>query len=345
MSGKDAKKTKIAHRYYDTNFGEKYLSHWSVFHALRELIANAIDEMDDNDIPEIKLINRTLIISDKGRGLQEKHLKQSENEEKINNSKSIGRFGVGLKDAISVLHRLGKDITIESPHLYINHPEIRNKADSDEKTLHFCLYQPRNKKFIGTEITISDIREKDYKEAMEQFLIYSDRKLIYKSKFGEIYEKTSYEEPAIIYLRGIKIGERNDFLYHYNIIISIAQIDKAFITRERNLINLSDYSKRTQFILGKSFEENKLVREEVIKQLKLLESGKKHCYEIMHDPIKTLLDPYRHKSKPKIAVKKPIKSTKKSLVKSSKKKLEEEKDEKDEDEDEDEEEKEDRKKI
>lgn len=47
-------------------------------------------------------------IRDQGRGLRDDHLRQNENAEKLQNpSKVIGKFGLGLKDALATLHRRG----------------------------------------------------------------------------------------------------------------------------------------------------------------------------------------------------------------------------------------------
>lgn len=85
-------------REFDLNI-EKILESWEIYHAVREIIANALDEQVLSQTSDIQIVKMTdgWHIIDFGRGLNYHHLTQNESEEKINNDKLIGRFGVGLK--------------------------------------------------------------------------------------------------------------------------------------------------------------------------------------------------------------------------------------------------------
>ena len=99
-------------RKFDLNI-EEVLENWEVFHALREIIANALDEQILTETKEIKIITEGDImkIRDFGRGLRYEHLTQNEQEEKNQNpDKVIGKFGVGLKDAFATLNRHKIDV-------------------------------------------------------------------------------------------------------------------------------------------------------------------------------------------------------------------------------------------
>jgi DNA gyrase/topoisomerase IV subunit B len=91
---------------FDLNI-EKVLEDWEVFHALREIIANALDETilagTKKDIYIYKDEFGDWHIRDFGRGLKYIHLTQKENDEKVNSSQIIGKFGVGLKDALATV--------------------------------------------------------------------------------------------------------------------------------------------------------------------------------------------------------------------------------------------------
>jgi DNA gyrase/topoisomerase IV subunit B len=65
---------------FDLNI-EKVLENWEVSHALREIIANALDEQLLTNTAQIKIIKEgsVWIIRDYGRGLQPMHLTQNEN--------------------------------------------------------------------------------------------------------------------------------------------------------------------------------------------------------------------------------------------------------------------------
>jgi len=94
-------------RKFDLNI-EEVLEDWEVYHAIREIIANAIDEQiltKTKDI-EIKKEKNCFVIRDYGRGLKYEHLTQNEDKEKISHPELvIGKFGVGLKDALATFDR------------------------------------------------------------------------------------------------------------------------------------------------------------------------------------------------------------------------------------------------
>ena len=103
-------------KYFDFNT-DKILENWEVAHAIRELIANAIDEstLTKTRKPEInKVENDFWTIRDFGRGIKYESLIQSENPEKLSNSAVIGKFGIGLKDALARFERNGIGVLIRS---------------------------------------------------------------------------------------------------------------------------------------------------------------------------------------------------------------------------------------
>jgi len=97
-------------RNFDLNI-EKILEGWEPKHAVRELIANALDEQilaGTKSIEIAKGKSGNWHIHDFGRGLRYEDLTQNENPEKLKNAgKVIGKFGVGLKDALATLNRRG----------------------------------------------------------------------------------------------------------------------------------------------------------------------------------------------------------------------------------------------
>ena len=84
-------------RKFDLNI-EKILEDWDTHHALREIIANAIDEKIITNTKDIEIFedkDKKWHIRDFGRGLKHEHLTQKENEEKLKNPNAIGKFGIG----------------------------------------------------------------------------------------------------------------------------------------------------------------------------------------------------------------------------------------------------------
>ena len=108
-----------APRLFDLNI-EQILENWEVCHAIRELIANAIDEQVISKSKPIEISkdgDNLWHIRDYGRGLRIEHLTLNECQEKLQiDSGIIGKFGVGLKDALATLHRHG--VQVFSPTYY-----------------------------------------------------------------------------------------------------------------------------------------------------------------------------------------------------------------------------------
>ena len=99
---------------FDLNM-EEVLENWEVFHAIREIIANALDEQLITGTQKIEIYQTDIGwgIRDFGRGIQIDHFTQNENPEKYNGQEGIiGKFGVGLKVALATFHRNGINPTI-----------------------------------------------------------------------------------------------------------------------------------------------------------------------------------------------------------------------------------------
>src|SRR5438309_3304592 len=96
-------------RKFDLNI-EKILEDWEPYHAFREVISNAIDEQLLTKTKEIRISKDSSgewHVRDYGRGIRYDHLTQKENEEKLSNPHVIGKFGIGLKDALATFERKG----------------------------------------------------------------------------------------------------------------------------------------------------------------------------------------------------------------------------------------------
>ena len=98
---------------FDLNI-EKILENWEAFHAIREIIANALDEQLITNTRDVEILkeNSSWVIRDFGRGLKYTNLTQNENQEKLQNPKVIGKFGIGLKDALATFDRKGIKVLI-----------------------------------------------------------------------------------------------------------------------------------------------------------------------------------------------------------------------------------------
>src|SRR2546425_7811884 len=97
MSRRTKSGSSDAARHFDLNI-ERVLENWTLAHALREVIANALDEqaLTGSAEPEISKDRQgRWHVRDLGRGLRYDHLTQNENREKLRNpDKVVGKFGV-----------------------------------------------------------------------------------------------------------------------------------------------------------------------------------------------------------------------------------------------------------
>lgn len=236
-------------RKFDLNM-EEVLEAWGVADATREVIANALDEQALTDTSEVEIYEDDKgrwHIRDYGRGLRHEHLTQNKDEEKLNNpDKVIGKFGVGLKDALATFYRNGVDVTIHSKHETIT-VEKAPKADFEGiETLHGLIYPPEQD-IEGTDVVLDGITESQIDQAKSNFLRFTDDELLEKTKFGEVYASPAGEDSRI-YVTGLKVATEENFLFSYNITKTTKQVRDA-LNRERSNVGRTAYSSRVKDIL------------------------------------------------------------------------------------------------
>ncbi len=247
---------------FDLNIIE-ILEDWKVYHAIREIIANAFDETilsNAKKQPLIELNSKTheLIIEDFGRGISIENLTQNESNEKMSSNIVIGRFGVGLKDAIATFHRNQKNIKIFVKDLEISFKESPKQNFEDIITLHAVVKKTKSN-IIGTKFLIENISDEQFLLAKSLFLQLNNPTVIQETKYGMIIndEKTTKS----IYINGLKLSEEVNFAYSYNITKIDAKIKKS-LNRERKNLGRSVYSKQIEKILMSSnIDDLKLLKD------------------------------------------------------------------------------------
>lgn len=236
-------------RKFDLNM-EEVLEAWGVADATREVIANALDEQALTETDEVKIYedeDGRWHIRDYGRGIQHQHLTQNENEEKLNNpDKVIGKFGVGLKDALATFYRNDVDVTIHSKYETIR-VEKAPKADFEEiETLHGLVYSPE-KDIEGTDVVLDGTTEEEIEQAKRNFLRFTDDEILEETKFGTVYAPPE-DEDSRIYVTGLKVATEENFLFSYDITKTTKQVRDA-LNRERSNVGRTAYSSRVKDIL------------------------------------------------------------------------------------------------
>lgn len=259
-------------RKFDLNI-EKILEDWEVFHAIREVVANAIDEKLLTNTKEIEIFEdkkRQWHIRDFGRGLRYEHLTQKEDEEKLRNPHVIGKFGIGLKDALATFDRKGVKVEIKSRHGNITLEKSEKHDFEDVVTLHAYIHPPSDPHFIGTEFILNGCTGVDVRKAKDLFLIFSGERILEITQYGEVLEK---KKNARIYINGVRVAEEENFLFSYNITSLTKKIRKA-LNRERTNVGRSAYSERVKSILLSCRSGD--IAKALVKDLKSFRDGTLH---------------------------------------------------------------------
>jgi hypothetical protein len=259
---------------FDLNV-EKILDHWGVPEAIREVIANALDEQALSATAEPQIVKRRdgWHIADFGRGLHYQHLTQNENPEKKRKSNLVvGKFGVGLKDALATFYRRGIEVKIRSPQADISLQRAAKSNFADVKTLHAAITAPSEPKRRGTDFTLSGLSDADMAAAKDYFLRFADDEELERTDLGTILKRHP-DEPARIYVKGVRVALEEQFLFSYNITSTTAQLQRA-LNRERSNVGRSAYQERVKAILLKA--KSGVVAEQLVQDLTRIPLGTNH---------------------------------------------------------------------
>jgi len=242
-------------RAFDLNI-EEVLENWEVEHALREIIANALDEKvisKTNEIEIIKDKQGDWHIRDYGRGLKIEHFTLNENKEKLNAPAGvIGKFGVGLKDALATFHRRGVGVLIRSPFGTYRLKQEQKHGFNNIITLH-VEYDDSPNNIQGTEFVLHGITDADIAKAKSLFLKFAGEEILETNTYGQILHRKV--DTARVYILGVFASEEPNFLFSYNI-TSLTDSIKKKLNRERLNVGRTTYSDRVKTILRNAKEKS-----------------------------------------------------------------------------------------
>lgn len=271
---------------FDLNI-EKILEDWEIYHGIREIIANAIDEETLTNCKPLEIFKDTASswhVRDYGRGLKYQHLTQKEDPEKLKNPFVIGKFGIGLKDALATFDRRNVKVQIKSKHGDIAIGKSEKHGFKGLITLHAFVNLPSEPNLIGTEFILKGCTAKDFEIAKNLFLIFSGEKIIEQTNYGAVLEKKR-GGAGNIYINGAKVAEEGNFLFSYNITSLNKEIKKA-LNRERTNVGRTAYSGRVKSILLGC--KSKPVAQALVQDLEGFEE------ETLHDELKDWTDVSAH---------------------------------------------------
>ncbi|MEA3055227.1 MAG: hypothetical protein QOD30_659 [Actinomycetota bacterium] len=240
-------------RSFDLNI-DRVLEHWPVAHAVRELIANALDEHHLSGTKDPVIQKRgegRWEIRDFGRGLRYEHLTQNENPEKLTDGRVIGQFGIGLKDALAVFDRHGIGVTLCSRHGTIRTTRQAKAGFPDVVTLHGVVGDPSDAGFDGTAAELDGVTDDDVELAKSFFRRYSSDRVLEETRYGVVLERAPDAPAARIYVKGLLVAEEPSFLFSYDILDVNASLRRA-LNRERSNVGRGAYSDRVKDILRES---------------------------------------------------------------------------------------------
>ena len=240
-------------RTFDLNI-EQVLEHWPVAHAVREVIANALDEhhLSGTAEPVIRRLpgdDEAWEIRDFGRGLRYEHLTQKENVEKLSHPAVIGQFGIGLKDALAVFDRRGVSVQLSSRHGVITTARAPKSGFPDIVTLHGTVAPPADPAMAGTSVVLRGAGlDGAVRDAMASFRRYGSESVLESTRYGDVLARASDDAPGRIYVKGLVVAEEPSFLFSYDITDLNAPLRRA-LNRERSNVGRTAYSDRVKDIL------------------------------------------------------------------------------------------------
>lgn len=248
-------------RPFDLNM-EEVLEDWEVHHAVREIISNALDEQLMTGSKDIEIVPSNdgsgWHVRDFGRGIKIDHFTQNENPEKHTGPEGIiGKFGVGLKDALGTLYRKGLNPVIRSAHGTFTVVMHQKEGFGHIETLH-VMYDDRSNEMVGTDFYIEGIEQDEIEKAKDLFLKFNEARVLEATRYGEVLLSEANSTSSRVYINGVLASEEENFLFSYNITNLTKSMRKA-LNRERTNVGRSTYTDRVKSILKSCSAEEVMV--------------------------------------------------------------------------------------
>ena len=240
-------------RLFDLNI-EEVLEAWEVSHAIREVISNALDEQALSGSKDIEIAKHEgdWVVRDFGRGLRIDHFTLNENKEKLAASTGvIGKFGVGLKDALATFNRRGVEPVISSRYGTFRLRQTEKHGFGDITTLHVS-YDDMPNEMDGTEFRLVGATDDQVDAAKQLFLRFNDEEVIDETRYGEILRARPGK--SRVYISGVFAADEENFLFSYNV-THLTDAMKKRLNRERLNVGRTTYAERVKGILRESSTE------------------------------------------------------------------------------------------
>ncbi len=244
---------QVGIRLFDLNI-EEVLENWEIHHAIREVIANALDEqlLTSSGEPRIAKEPDGWHVRDFGRGIRIEHFTQNENPEKLRAPAGvIGKFGVGLKDALATFHRYAVDVTLQSRFGTFTVRPAEKSGFAGISTLH-VEYNDVPLDLEGTDVALRGVRDEDVAAAKTLFLRFSEEASLEITPHGEVLAR---RDAPRVYINGVFADEEPNFLFTYNV-TSLTPTMRKKLNRERLNVGRTTYTERVVSILKQAKSES-----------------------------------------------------------------------------------------
>jgi hypothetical protein len=207
-----------------TGISPNYIPGWDGAKALREIIQNYLDTLQEFKCRgRITWAKGYATVKDNGPGLEMKHFALGISEK---SDTAKGQFGEGLKLALLVLTREGREVEIQTKNQVIR-PEIVH--DPNYKTDILVLdVQPSKRVFRGTTIRVA-CSEAELAEAKGYFVEFMKDQFIWMDK-----DKIS-SPSGFLYLNGTRIGQIPNSLFSYHLSGKWGNLGN----RDREVVNIN----------------------------------------------------------------------------------------------------------
>jgi hypothetical protein len=218
-------------RLFDLNI-ECVLDHWEIHHGVREVIANALDEQTLTNTAPVEIEKDRAgdwHVRDFGRGIKIEDFTLNENPEKTEADGVIGKFGVGLKDALATFDRHGVRVSIHSRHGVFSLTKA-SKRDYDGITTLHIAHDAGNSVFPGTDVVLAGVPDSAVEASKIMFLRFRPHQVLDQTSFGQIIAKPA--DGAEVFINGVLVNAEPSFLFSYNI-TSLTESMRKALNRER----------------------------------------------------------------------------------------------------------------
>jgi hypothetical protein len=155
----------------------------------------------------------------------------------------VGKFGVGLKDALATFDRRGVGVGIRSRFGDITTHKQAKHGFGDVTTLHAVIAEPSDPAMVGTDVELTGVADEDVEAAKALFRLYAGDEILEATEYGVVLARP--RSAARIYVNGLRVAEERNYLFSYDI-TSPTKALRAALNRERSNVGRTAYTDRVR---------------------------------------------------------------------------------------------------